>query len=170
MASEAQKSLGSFFDKLEKAVKETASAQAKKFVAQKAVEIIRRRTLLGGSVSEFLGRRGKLKALSPRYREFRTNFDLLSGKTTPNKSNLTLTGQMLDSLKVKSVRADEIIIGPTGNRNDSDLTNAQVAAFVEEQGRPFLNLSDLEFKQLLRIYRQQFTGLLKRARVSYRPR
>jgi hypothetical protein len=56
----------------------------------------------------------------------------------------------------------QIIIGPTGNRNDTDATNEDIARWNSERGRKFNRISQLEFNQLLRFYRKTFGDLLKK--------
>ena len=48
----------------------------------------------------------------------------------------------------------------TGKRQK--LTNEELAQFVTDNGRPFLELSTLDDKKLVRFYRRQFGDLLRR--------
>jgi hypothetical protein len=75
----------------------------------------------------------------------------LSEFTTPSKSNLTRTGQLLDSHGVKSVSQGSVTIGPTGTRKPEGkivLTNQQVSKFVTEGGRPYASPSRIEVKRI----------------------
>lgn len=75
----------------------------------------------------------------------------------PDRSNLTLTGQMLDSLKsFVNVGKKTVTVAPTGKRRPVGkrrrvLKNTEVAEFVAENGRPFLGLDDKGIKRVKRI-------------------
>lgn len=82
---------------------------------------------------------------------------VLHPETTPEQSNLTATGQLLDSIKGKNF-GSKILIEPTrGKRQgelsgaDSTLTNRQVLRYVEENGREFLELSESEREEIIKI-------------------
>jgi hypothetical protein len=125
---------------------------------------------LGYGVKKDLGRKEKLRELSFDYKEFRReNKDLLSRATRPSKSNLTLTGQMLDSLRIRKFRRGLVTIGPYGRRraagfSPTKLTNPQLTEILEANGRPYLHLSRLEVKQLQRFYRKTFGDLVNKYR------
>ena len=67
----------------------------------------------------------------------------LSTFASPGKSNLTFSGQMLDSLKVISATIGKAVIAPTGRRTGSKLSNKQVSDYVSEE-RPYLGLTNAE--------------------------
>lgn len=69
---------------------------------------------------------------------------------TVGKSNLTLTGQMLDSIQLTLQRQGFLLSIPPTPRDDSNLTNEEVAKFVTEQGRPFFALTGAELQILIR--------------------
>ncbi|MGB0257745.1 MAG: hypothetical protein ACPGES_03740 [Coraliomargarita sp.] len=83
----------------------------------------------------------KLKKLSKAYIDFRRKFSGRTGEFfKPAKSNLTFTGQLLESLKARSnVRTQVITLFVSGRRDDG-LTNKEVAEHVAENGRPFLGI------------------------------
>ncbi len=58
----------------------------------------------------------------------------------PTRSNLTLSGQMLDSIKVKATKEAFSLIIPGSSRRGSDKTNAEIARFVR-MVRPFFALT-----------------------------
>lgn len=153
-----------------KITSELAQRQPMKLIVKEAEIIIRRRTLLGFGVSSPGGPRSKLDKLSETYKEQRRGKVIffrdkdgrvrrvptsskfksrikLSEKTTPGKSNLTLTGQMLASLRGKVTGLGKGIIEPTGSRTEG-MTNKQIATFVQENGRVFMNFSNNEIRQL----------------------
>lgn len=84
----------------------------------------------------------------------------LSKTTSPAKSNITFTGQLLESLKAR-VLAGKITIGPTGTRKDGK-TNQEIVAFLNDQGRIFLNLSDNDVNQLAQFLEAELTKVLKK--------
>lgn len=84
----------------------------------------------------------------------------LSKTTSPGKSNITFTGQLLKSLKSR-VSSGRITIGPSGTRKDGK-TNQQIVAFLNDQGRIFLNLSDNEINQLAQFLEAELTKVLKK--------
>lgn len=149
---------------LEKAV----SASLDKELAQDVANQIKKRTQLGFGVDEN-GKQFKLNALSDSYKAqrkgevafFTDQFGNvipyepevppnLSRNTTPSKSNLTKTGEMLESL-TGEVSDNQILINVKGLRKDgSGLTNEEVKDFVEAQGRTFLSLTSGERKELAR--------------------
>lgn len=59
---------------------------------------------------------------------------------SPNKSNLTMTGQMLKSMTFKISKIGFTILIPETVRRGSKVTNAQIARWVQKD-RPFMNLT-----------------------------
>lgn len=164
---------------LKTALQQIQTPQVMKEVGETAVEMLRTRTRLGYGVRQTRGKREKLKPLADSTKRVRAGKlaffkqrgvtvpyepDLEENKaklhplTRPAKSNLTMTGQMLDSFKVISVTNGKVIIGPSGSRKDG-LTNEQVAEFAEEMGRPFAYITDIEYKRLLDDVRKKLTKL-----------
>lgn len=159
----AKNDINAIFKKLKGSLEKAASLPEMKKLGEAAVVIVVKRTRLGFGVASKFGQRQKLKPLSKLYIKARKTAPKLDSSTRPTKSNLTFTGQMLKSMKVLPTTKDGlIVIGPSGARSKDTLTNDQVAGFVTKAGRPFNNLSLNEFNQLVRIYRKQFTGLLKK--------
>lgn len=144
-----------------------------------AADMIRTRTRLGSSVRGDGEAKTPLKPLSDSYKAFRAgkiafftkagivrsyvpdHGPELSSFTTPTKSNLTLTGQMLDSLNITSVARNEVKIEPSGVRKDGKNTNAEVAGYCAEQGRPFNFLSNVEKKRMQEMIAQRLQEILK---------
>lgn len=137
---------------------------------------IRTRTRLGRGVTES-GQPQGLKKLSQSYKDQRAGKIAFASKgkgagriiypyvpdarpklhpqTSPGKSNLTFTGQMLDSLGITKITRNSVEIGPRGRRTDSALSNQDVAGFVSKE-RPFLNISSPEREGLKRFIGQLF--------------
>jgi len=157
---------------IKKALK-LATEQAAKSTMEKVIK----RTKAG------IGTEGDLKELSTSYIEFRKRWSsFLAKDTSPSKSNLTATGQLLEALyyrvvgtrffiKVNSKNRDEGLGGEelvkvqvTKKKSEykSKLTNDQVRQFTEDAGREFLKLSDEEKKEL-----EKFTAdILKKSLSS----
>lgn len=130
-----------------------------KRVADFSGDLIRRRTRLGYGVKKEGGTKGKLKELSDSYKaRRRKKASELHSETTPARSNLTYTGQMLDSIYAQRVSLNEFVLSlrpyrkpvPTKKKNAKkrQLTNEQVAEFNEQKGRTFFNLSRSELRQV----------------------
>lgn len=158
------KSIQNFKEKLSLSISLAVAPSSLRPLGKFAIDLIVKRTRLGYGVDDNFGIKSRLKSLSQRYIEFRKQYPRLSGSTRPTKSNLTLTGQMLGSMKVLRVVDNKIVLGPSGNRNDG-LSNAEIAGFQEDQGRIFNRLSGLEYKQLIRFYRKNFGDLLKKKKL-----
>lgn len=163
MAKTGVKQLQSIIKRLEASVKEAIRREALGPVGEFAKDILVKRTRLGYGVEQSLGQKKKLAPLSPRYVKSRKMFAGLSSLTTAKRSNLTRTGQMLNSIR-STVKGKIIEIGPSGTRDDGK-RNSDIARYNEQGGRNrpkrvFLNLSRLEFNQIVRFYRKTFGDLL----------
>lgn len=135
-------------------------------LGREAIRLIVVRTRLGYSVSRQGASRGRLKKLSPNYVKFRERFSRLSSLTTAKRSNLTLTGQMLDSMEIIKISNRNVVIGPRGRRSDGT-KNEDLARWVQKAGRPFLNISRTEQVQLIRFYRRTFGDLARSERLTF---
>lgn len=165
----ALRSLRTITDKIKKTLSRGISQQEARSLGQFAIDIIVKRTRLGYGVAKQFGTKQRLRGLSARYVKYRTTFPGLSSTTTPSRSNLTLTGQMLASMKLIKTQTSSgqtvIRFGPTGTRPKTGKTNLEVASFQESQGRVFNRVSQLEFQQILRFYRKNFGDLLRKANL-----
>lgn len=164
MAS-SKSQIKSIVTRLNKVLADAANPQIYKYLADFSVKLIVKRTRLGYGVDGFLEQKHRLNPLSMKYVDRRKKLASLSKNTSPGKSNLTLTNQMLESVRVLKVTNRGATIGPSGGRNDSRSSNQDIARFNAEKGRVFLNLSDLEFAQMFREYRRVFGDLLKKQRL-----
>lgn len=107
------------------------------FLLQEIPRIIRVRTRLGK------GLLGKLKELSPKYIETRKKDKELYSETTARKSNLTRTGEMLNS--IIGTRSGTLFTFFFSN-TDSD----KKAYWADQTGRPFFDLTPSERNGLQR--------------------
>ena len=103
--------------------------------------MIRERTRNG------LGLLGSLDGLSTSYVKFRERVKArLSKETSPNKSNLTATGQLLDAIIGEATGTIvKIFISPKPRKKElnpsANATNREIRKYVEEGGREFLGLT-----------------------------
>lgn len=151
-------------DAVKKVIPEiTKPAQMRKY-GELAAGMIKLRTRLGSGVARDGAEKEKLKALKPSTIERRKGLKKsgqLSGDTSPRKSNLTESGQLLDSVQVTEVGVATVSVGPLGGRSDG-LTNQKVADYVTEGGRPFNNISKIETKRLHDEVKRNLRDAIKR--------
>ncbi len=129
-------------------------------LGDQVVDRIRKRTRLGFGVAKNGDKRQKLKDMrqhSLEYAKLRKKGEL-SSDTSALKHNLTLTGHMLDKLKVLDVssRKKEIEIGFT---NRFAMLKARVNT---DLGWRFMHLSDNEIKAVNNFYRREVRKLAKK--------
>jgi len=107
----------------------------------------------------------KLKKLSKAYIDFRRSFSGRTGEFfKPSKSNLTFTGQLLESLKARSnVRQQTITLFASGRRDDG-LKNEEVAEYVAENGRPFLGIDQKGIDRIEQIGKRDIRRSWKKRR------
>jgi hypothetical protein len=133
-----------------------AQVKAAREIAALIPELIRLRTRNAGE-----GVDGPLKALEPSTKKSRDRYkDNLHPDTSPNESNLTATGQLLDSIKGKNIGSKVIIEPSKGKRKGelyggkSTLSNREVLKYVELNGRKFHELSKEEKEEIIKIVEQ----------------
>lgn len=160
--SKAVLQLQQFKAKVEKAVKESISPNVMRILGDFALNLIVKRSRLGYGVEENFGPRYKFDKLSPNYIKSRKRFRGLSSTTSPSKSNITRTGQLLLSMRVTEAKEGKFRIEPTGSRKDGPLTNKELAEILAKKNRTFNRLSQPEYQQLLRFYRRTFGDLLRK--------
>jgi hypothetical protein len=148
--------------KLSRAIEQGVRKAARE-IAQTLPKIVRDRVRAGFGLS------GRLKSLSDGYIKFRTRAARrLSKETSPGKSNLTATGQMLNAIIgqatgsivrifMKDTRKRELSGGATK-------TNNEVRRYAEED-RPFFELTRNERamaeKKAAEIIKQELRRVLK---------
>jgi hypothetical protein len=113
------------------------------------------------------GVNGPLKDLESSTIKYRERYDdNLHPETTPTTSNLTATGQLLDSLKGRNV-GSKVIVEPKGRRTQelsgerSRKTNKQVLKYVEDGGRVFNELNHGERAEIIETATQIIKDELK---------
>lgn len=134
-------------------------------IGRLAIAMISKRTRKGYGVAKAGGPQTNLKKLSPAYVLFRKKSRKLNtALTSPGKSNLTFTGQLIDSLLVREVDVEDqkVFINANRRRRKGGQTNEEVAEFVSRQGREFLNLSKSELFKIAKAFDNSLTTNVKR--------
>lgn len=93
---------------------------------------------------------------------------------SPRRSNLTMTGQMLDAVQFKVIEAEKkvnIFVAPTSRpiegptlrgQRPERLTNEQVARKVAKDGRPFMGMDDLGKRRMIEQVRRTVREEIKK--------
>jgi len=123
-------------------------------VGLEAKDIIYKRTKSGKGLDSAKNTKMKFKPLSKAYVTRRKKMKL-GEYGSPSRSNLTLTGQMLNSMKYTSKQKRVEIFIAKSSRSGSKHTNAEVAAFCEKNGRYFMGLAEGEIRIILNNYRKR---------------
>lgn len=140
-------------DKLQKELEQKINvfnAQFRLKLGQMARDLIYKRVKSGYGTTNLQpgnAKRARLKPLSKSYVEQRRKRKL--GKFgSPGRSNLTLSGQMLDAILVQA-NARGIKVYIDNSKRDDGYTNAEIAEFVQK-ARPFFVLTQDELTVLVR--------------------
>lgn len=80
----------------------------------------------------------------------------------PDKSNLTMTGQLLSSMSFEVKKFGFMVYIPETARRGSRITNAQLARYVSRKGRPFMNLTAGEHRVVKSRMKSQIQKRLKK--------
>lgn len=142
----AKADLNKLVRNLRKGIGVSTSKRSMKLLGNEAIDLIVERTRRGKGVKRTGAKQRRLKRLSKRYVEYRKT-QKLDATTSPGKSNLTFTGQMLRSMRVKSNSARKVTWGPNKRRRKGGITNEQVGEYVS-RARPFNFLSAREITKI----------------------
>jgi len=146
--------------KIESSFKSISTA---KVLGNQGKDIIFKRVKQGFGVTSQTSKkakRKKLKVLSPSYIRQRKRNGVHGQFGSPSFSNLTNTGQMLDSIQVKTDRGGFTLLIPNSRRKDGK-TNSDVAQFVTDQGRAFFNFTQAEARILEQTAQQIINKIVK---------
>lgn len=163
----ADEDMKKFKAKLDKSLEALITQQTLGPIAIELKNIIQRRTRLGSGVEESGQPKVPLAPLATstkQSRKYKKGLGKLSELTTPNKSNLTETSQMLGSLRgyaKKNATSGTMEIKPTGDRNKK-LSAIHTLGGPNLPKRPFLNLSAQDIKQLTAVLQDKFSEILDR--------
>lgn len=80
----------------------------------------------------------------------------------PDKSNLTMTGQLLQSMRFEVKKFGYMVYIPATSRRGSTLTNAKLAQYLSRGGRPFMNLTSGEYRIVQSRMKSQIQKRLKK--------
>lgn len=140
------------FRKLNKKINKVVGLGTNRKFLQRTIKIleeeIRERTQKGFGNDKFKGKEKPLKPLSDSYVKQRSKGRLAS-TTSPRKSNLTRSGQMLKSLRGQ-VNGDKMELVFKDARRNSSRGNSEVAGYAEvDPGeRQFINPTKKEFDKV----------------------
>ena len=149
-----------FTSKLKKQFGKIVTTSSMAMLGAEQVRQMKIRVRLGYGVRKEFGKRQAFKSLkhhSPSYTLYREqNRDKLDPETAPRMQNLTFTGQLVRDIRVIKYRKDSFVLGhSTKGRKDDDFSNRKLSQWVQEQGRPYMYVTDLEYKKLLRFYQNK---------------
>jgi hypothetical protein len=94
--------------------------------------------------------------------KFHTGVPALGPFGRPGKSNLTFSGQMLQSMSWDVTKSGFIVLIPETRRREGKLTNAQLARYLAKKGRPFMNLTSGESRIVKSRMKKQIQQKLKK--------
>ena len=147
-----------FTPQIRKAIKDAFNKQYFTQIGKLVRNQIRVRTRSGFGVRSNGARQQRLRPLSRGYvatRQFARKFGILASTTSPGTSNLTFTGNMLESIRYRASN-DGVILG-FANRRAIDTADE-----VQSKGRPFFNLSASEVRNLTRQFNNRLRSFLIR--------
>lgn len=166
----AKDDLNKIFKQIIDSTAELKSSRRLKDLGEYIITIIRNRTRQGKGVKRPGGNVTKLKALkASTIKKRKAVAALLHPMTSPGKSNLTYTGQLLDSMRVK-VRKETVSIGPSGRRVNiygrrDRVSNEQVTLYVSKE-RPFNHLGRAEMRKVVKYYQKAYDTIIRRRGLS----
>jgi hypothetical protein len=160
MTKRPELQLKGILDRIKKTIGGVFGLESMRLLGEESIKIIRRRTRLGFGVARVEGSRFRLRPLSTRYVQKRSDSsEELSPYTKINRSNLTYSGEMLDEMDLKKLRQGSVIIGFSNN------ASLKKAEWNTDMGRPFNHMSKLEIKQLRRFKEKELGNALRKARL-----
>jgi hypothetical protein len=156
-------------------------------LARESRDLIYKRVKAGYGVTtteDGKGAKVKLKKLSPayiRYREGKVQFTTRDGRLVKfnvnnppvlgefasfKRSNLTLSGRMLSSMKARTRNFGFTIAIPNTSREGDELTNAEIARIHDDGDRPFFHLTESELKQIKSKVQKQVQSKIRKLSVK----
>lgn len=166
--SKNQKLIDNLQKKINEAFEKSVDKKALEDVAKKTADDIRTRTRLGYGVNNTGDLKNKLKPLknsTVKKRTIALKRGELSPFTTPRRSNLTKTGQLLDALSGRAKNKGVEIILKKEKRTDTNVTNSEIVFHQEAHGRPFIHLSKPEITKLNNRIKEILFLELKRKKI-----
>jgi len=144
--------------KMEAFLKNISSGKEMRLLGKRTITLIRNRTRNEyKGVAKAGGNKRTIKRVTDNYAKLRKK---IKGKhpkaASGNKSNLTLTGAMLNKMTVISATKKNLLIG-WRDRKNNDKASGQA-----EQGRPFLFIGRADFTAMHRQYEKRIEKLIKK--------
>ena len=144
------------------------------WIGRLAIELIKEHVRKGYGLEKHNTRLKRLKGLSKKYKAWRKKAGrkLLGPHAKPSFSNLNLTGEMVDSLTIMTIKKDRITIAPSKFKHArSNKTNWQIANYHHNGSgrlpkRRFNFLSANELIEVVNAFSGALTKELKNARIS----
>jgi len=161
----AKKDMTLIIDRIQRSLKDAGRKRVLRPIAREAIKLIVDRVRRRGSVKKDGAIVSRFLKLEDSTIRARRRFAFLSQYTTPETSNLHMTGEMIESIAIKSSKPGTIVIGPIGKRN-------RFLASLHDKGtkhmpdRPFMNISKGEKTKLTKFYRRTFLRLLKKEKLT----
>lgn len=129
--------------------------------AHEALEAIKERTISGSGIAQDGGTVQPLLPLSLSYKIYRQkNYRQLASWTSAGTSNLTFSGEMIESMSVNKRGSRSYVLTFEGTR-DNGLTNLKLAGYVSRR-RPFFFLSQNDLNRLEDSANKRFDALVRR--------
>lgn len=146
------------------------SAENMKKYGDEAARMIKVRTRLGFGVESDGAERERLASLADVTIEERKRLrkkGSLHGDTSPGRSNLTRSGQLLDSIQTVKAKIGTATVAPRGDREGESLTNEELAAYTHaghgaRPPRPFNYLSASERRRIVEMIRKDLKAAIRR--------
>lgn len=153
------------FTALSDAGREVCKPEQMMTLGRFVANMIRIRTKLGYGVKQENGAKEKLAPLKESTKAARQN-KALRGDTTPGKSNLTESGQLLDSIQPMNPATNRVTILPSGGRHGGGISNEDLAKYMTDGApnrakREFMNLSEIEHKQIKKEVEKTFRAIVR---------
>lgn len=150
---------------VDKLVKFLDSRRLKDVIGKQVISIIFKRVKKGfGVTSEFSSAPGQQRfdPLSTSYKAFRRrNSGKLARDTSPNKSNLTFTGELLKSMTYRRLKKRVKVMIPSTVRTDG-LSNKRLKEILLEKGIHFMQLTKTEQAKLNRVVDREVNRQIRR--------
>ena len=134
-----------------------------KRIGNEIKEQIRKRTRLRkGLTNKYNGSTVILPLLSEKYIDQREFYDInLSTQTSPARSNLTATGQLLEAMRSRGLQSRaEITIKDSRTRtldgSPVRIGNNKLVGYLEDQGRVFFGLAKFEKSKFQRLIKNSY--------------
>ena len=156
-----------FTKRVEREVKSSVNKRVLTELGRLAIKLIQKRTRRGLGLVENGRRPKKFRGLTEAYiAQRRRSKDLNRRLTSPAKSNLTFTGALVDSIRIVSLNENTktIEIDANKRRRKGGVTNEQIAEWLADDGREFLNLSAREQREIVDQFNRSFRTQFEKTR------